>query len=172
MNNSYINYKILFYVIVSFEVQIMEYELVLHIINFPSNMLQILQQVERKQESLPSRVSVIAAPTRTSSPSISGRSSPLATCTPATRSTALLVMSSYPVSAKSPLQRTKRSLVGSNVADQKMFWNKNKKGFMILQNYTLVAVFLVYWSWIRNDARLSLDSLLCNFIQRNTVITK
>lgn len=110
----------------------MEYELVLHIINFPLNMLQILQHVERKQESLPSRVSVIAAPTRTSSPSISGRSSPLATCTPATRSTALLVMSSYPVSAKSPLQRTKRSLVGSNVADQKMFWNKNKKGFMIL----------------------------------------
>lgn len=110
----------------------MEYELVLHIINFPLNMLQILQHVERKQESLPSRVSVIAAPTPTSSPSISGRSSPLATCTPATQSTALLVMSSYPVSAKSPLQRTKRSVFGSNVADQKMFWNKNKKGFMIL----------------------------------------
>lgn len=103
----------------------MDYELVFLNMKFP-DMLQILQYIETKQESLPSRVSVIAVPTLTSSPSTSGRSSPLATCTPATRSTALPVMSSCPVSVKSPPQRTKRSLVGSNVTSQEMFRNEKR----------------------------------------------
>lgn len=93
----------------------------LHIINFPSNILQILQHVKKKQKNLPNKINVIAAPTRTSSPSISKKSSPLTTYTPTTRSTTLLIISSYPISTKSPLQKTKKSLINSNITNQKIF---------------------------------------------------